>query len=189
MTADPLAPAVRAVRTGRPILYPTDTLWGLGVRPDDPAAVRRLYTLKERPSGMPVAVAVSSYQELEPFVDLSPGARSTIRRWLPGPFTFLVPASRRAQREWTASILGESHAVGVRIPDHSVARSLLARTGPLTATSANRHGHPPCRSAADARRLFGRSVGAYVTGGDPPAGRPSTIVSLTGPRPHVLRRS
>ncbi|MCI4347694.1 MAG: threonylcarbamoyl-AMP synthase [Thermoplasmata archaeon] len=187
--ADPLAAAVRAVRKGRPILYPTDTLWGLGVRPDDPAGVRRLYALKDRPGGMPVAVAVSSYEELEPFVELSPITRSIVRRWLPGPFTFLLRAGRKARREWTPAVLGESRTVGVRIPDHPVARALLAKTGPLTTTSANRHGHPPYRSASEARRVFGRRVGAYVTGGEPPSGRPSTIVVLTGPRPHVLRRS
>ena len=187
--ADPLAAAVRAVRQGRPILYPTDTLWGLGVRPDDRVGVGRLYALKERPGGMPVAVAASSYEELEPYVKLSSTARATLRRWLPGPFTFLLRASPRARREWTPSVLGESHTVGVRIPDHPIARALLARTGPLTTTSANRHGDPPSRSPAEARRLFGRGVGAYVTGGTPPSGRPSMIVALTGPHPHVLRRS
>jgi len=185
---DGLGGAVRSLRRGGLVVYPTDTLWGLGVRPDDPAAVRRLYALKERPGGMPVSVAVSSYEELEPFVELSSTARATIRRWLPGPFTFLLRASPKARREWAPSVLGESHTVGVRIPGHPVARALLARTGPLTTTSANRHGARPCRSAAETRRLFGARVGAYVTGGDPPSGRPSTIVVLTGPRPHILRR-
>jgi len=187
--ADSLAAAVRAVRRGRPIFYPTDTLWGLGVRPDDREAVRRLYALKERPEGMPVSVAFSSYEEMEPFVHLSSGSRATIRRWLPGPFTFLLRASARARRKWAPGLLGESRTVGVRIPGHPFARTLLTRTGPLTTTSANRHGHPPCRTAVAARRAFGRRVGAYLTGGDPPSGRPSTLVALTGPRPHIIRRS
>lgn len=186
---DGLAAAVRAVRRGRPVFYPTDTLWGLGVRPDDRPAVRRLYSLKERPGGMPVSVAFSSYEELEPFVRLSPMTRATIRRWLPGPFTFLLPARSKARREWAPALLGGSRTIGVRIPDHPVARVLLARTGPLTTTSANRHGSPPVRTVAEARRAFGRRVGAYVTGGGRPSGRPSTIVALTGPRPHVIRRS
>jgi L-threonylcarbamoyladenylate synthase len=187
--ADLLASAVQAVRRGRPIVYPTDTLWGLGVRPNDRAGVRRLYALKGRPGGLPVSVAFSSYEELEPFVRLSTGSRATIRRWLPGPFTFLLRASPRARREWGQSVLGESQTVGVRIPDHPLARALLARTGPLTTTSANRHGTPPCRSAAQARRTFGNQVGAYVSGGPTPSGRPSTIVALTGARPHIIRRS
>jgi L-threonylcarbamoyladenylate synthase len=183
------AAAVKAVRRGRPILYPTDTLWGLGVRPEDRTGVRRLYALKERPEGMPVSVAFSSYEEVEPFVRLSSANRATIRRWLPGPFTFLVQASDRARREWAPEVLGESQTVGVRIPDHPVARALLAGTGPLTTTSANPHGHPAFRTAAEARRAFGRRVGAYVTGGGRPSGRPSTIVSLMGPHPRVVRRS
>jgi L-threonylcarbamoyladenylate synthase len=187
--ADPFAAAVRAVRQGRPIVYPTDTLWGLGVRPNDRVGVRRLYALKERPEGMPVSVAFSSYEEMEPWVQLAPPSRVTIRRWLPGPFTFLLRATPKAERDWDPSVLGESQIVAVRIPDHPVTRALLARTGPLTTTSANQHGHPPCRSAREARRLFGSRVGAYVSGGDPPSGRASTIVALTGPYPEVLRRS
>jgi L-threonylcarbamoyladenylate synthase len=187
--ADRFAAAVRAVRRSQPILYPTDTLWGLGVRPSDRMGIRRLYALKERPEGMPVSVAFSSYEEMEPFVRLAPASRATIRRWLPGPFTFLLRATGRARREWDPSVVGEAQIVGVRIPNHSEARALLARTGPLTTTSANRHGSPPCRTAGEARRVFGAGIGAYVTGGDAPAGRPSTIVALTGPRPEVVRRS
>ena len=187
--ADPWAAAVRAVRRGRPIFYPTDTLWGLGVRPGDRAGIRRLYAVKDRPEGMPVSVAFSSYEEMERYVQLSPTSRAMVRRWLPGPFTFLLPASTKARREWVTAVLGGSGTVGVRIPDHPVARALLARTGPLTTTSANRHGHPPCRTSREARRTFGREVGAYVTGGALPSGRPSTIVALTGRRPHIVRRS
>lgn len=187
--ADPRTAAVEAVRRGLPVVYPTDTLWGLGVRPGDARAVRRLYELKGRPGGMPVSVAFSSYEELEPFVELSPTARATVRRWLPGPFTFLLPASTRARREWVPSILGESSTVGVRIPDHPVARDFLAQTGPLTTTSANRHGRPPCRSVSEARRVFGHRVAAYLGAGPAPSGRPSTIVVLTGARPRILRRS
>jgi L-threonylcarbamoyladenylate synthase len=186
--ADPLAAAVRAVRRGRPIFYPTDTLWGLGVRPGDREGIRRLYALKGRPEGMPVSVAFSSYQEMEPFVELSLASRATMRRWLPGPFTYLVRASAEARRVWAPAVLGESRTVGVRIPDHPVSRALLARTGPLTTTSANRHGDTPCRSATQGRRVFGRDVGAYVTGGPPPSGRPSTIVAWTGSRPRIVRR-
>lgn len=187
--ADPLDAAVEAVRRGRPIFYPTDTLWGLGIRPDDPAGVHRLYTLKERPEGMPVSVAFSSHEEIEPYAELSPLARATIRRWLPGPFTFLLHAGPKARHEWAPAVLGESQTIGVRIPDHPVARTLLARTGPLTTTSANRHGHPPVRTTAEARRTFGREIGAYVEGDKPPTGRPSTIVALTGSRPRIVRRS
>lgn len=187
--ADAMAAALRAVRHSQPVAYPTDTLWGLGVRPGDPAGVRRLYELKERPGGMPVSVAFSSHEEIEPFVELSGDARATMRRWLPGPFTFLVRASATARSEWAPEVRGESHTLGVRIPDHPVARALLARTGPLTTTSANRHGQAPRSTAAAVRRQFGDQVGAYVTGGPSPSGRPSTIVALTGAGPQIVRRS
>ncbi len=180
--------AAAAVRRGRPVAYPTDTLWGLGVSPRDRAAVARLYRLKERPGGMPVSVAVSSLEELEPLVRLTAPARVLLRRTLPGPYTFLLPASAAARRAFAPSVLGAGGTLGVRVPDHPVARRLLARTGPLTTTSANRHGEPPVRSVAEARRAFGGRVGAYVGGGPSPAGRPSTLVSLLGRSPRLVHR-
>ncbi len=186
--ADSLDTALRAVERGQPIVYPTDTLWGLGVRPNDRRAVARLYALKGRPEGMPVSVAVSSYEELEPWVVLSPERRGIVRATLPGPYTFLLPATPRARRVFVASILGGGGTLGIRIPDHPIARRLLARTGPLTATSANPHGRPPGRSLSEARRAFGSGVGAYVDGLPLPSGRPSHIVALTGTRPRPVRR-
>jgi L-threonylcarbamoyladenylate synthase len=186
---DALAAAIRAVRESRPIVYPTDTLWGLGVRPADPIGVARLLALKGRPEGMPVSVAFAHYEDVEPYVNLMPAHRALLRRYLPGPYTVLLRASDRARREFARAILGDGTTLGVRIPDHPVARSLLARAGPLTSTSANAHGDPPCQSAEEARSTFGRGIGACVTGGPRPRGRPSALVAWSGGRPHVLRRS
>ncbi|MCI4362391.1 MAG: threonylcarbamoyl-AMP synthase [Thermoplasmata archaeon] len=183
-----IARAVRALRRGGLVVYPTDTLVGLGARADDPAAVQRLLEAKARPSSTPISIALSSHEEVERWTDLSEPRRAWIRRHLPGPYTALLPASSEALAKFAPSVLGPGGTIGVRIPDHPLARSLAELVGPLTATSANRHGEPPARSVADARRVFGGDVSVYLDGAPAPSGRPSELVDLTGARPRSVRR-
>jgi L-threonylcarbamoyladenylate synthase len=180
--------AVRSLGAGRIVAYPTDTLLGLGVRASDPHAVERLRAVKGRPDGMPVSVAVSSTEEVEAMLDLGPAARRFVRLRLPGPYTVLARPTRAGRDAVAASALGPGGRLGVRVPDHPIARELARRAGPVTSTSANRHGDPPCRTIAEARRAFGREVALYVRGGPPPSGRPSTIVDLSGPHPRTVAR-
>ncbi|MCI4334124.1 MAG: threonylcarbamoyl-AMP synthase [Thermoplasmata archaeon] len=173
--------ALRALEEGELVVYPTDTLYGLAARADDPSALRRLFRAKHRPPGQPVSVAVSSWAELEPLADLLPSHRSFLRRHVPGPVTALLPPSSRA-RHRLSGLIANSGCLGVRIPDHPVAREFARRAGPITATSANRHGEPTASSLAGVRSQLGRSVAVYLGGGPPPSGRPSKIVDLTGVR-------
>ncbi len=182
--------AVRAIADGALVAYPTETLIGLAARADDPSAVRRLVSLKGRAPTQPVSVAVSSGEELEHWALLSPMARRFIRRRLPGPYTVLLRPSPAARAAWGPPIVARGQALGVRVPDHPVARALAERAGPITATSANPHGYPPARRLSEARRYFGRRVAVYLIGGGPaPSGRPSTLVDLRGARPVERPRS
>lgn len=185
--ADPLGAAVRALRAGGVVAYPTDTLFGLGVRAGDPAAVARLVRTKARPAGQPISVAVSSVEEIEPLARLTPMARAFLRREFPGPITALVPA-RRPPGGIDASLLGPGGSLGVRVPDHPVARELARRVGPITATSANRHGAPVPGSMAGIRNVFGDEIDVYVGLGPPPSGVPSKLVDLTGAVPRIVDR-
>src|SRR5580700_5735562 len=163
MTTD-LERAVRALRNGELVVYPTDTLLGLAARASDPAAVDRLQHAKARPTSSPVSVAVSSYEEIEPLAELDGPRRAWLRRNLPGPYTALLPASPSARMSLAPGVVGAEGTIGVRIPDHPLARSLAELVGPLTSTSANRHGAPPARTVAEARRVFGREVAVYLEG-------------------------
>ncbi len=183
-----LADAVRALHAGRLVVYPTDTLFGIGARASDPAAVARLAEAKGRPPGMPVSVTVSSTEEVESLAELSPAGRRFVRTHLPGPFTILVPGSALARRTLAPPAMGPSGTVGLRVPDHRVARELARRAGPITATSANRHGRPPVRTILEARRAFGDAVAAYLSGAPPPSGRPSGLVDLRHGTPRTVDR-
>ena len=186
---DDLRSGARALSAGKLVVYPTDTLLGLGASATDAAAVDALLVAKDRPSGMPISVGVSSLEEVEPLVDWSPAARAVARRLLPGPVTLLVPASAAARRAFAPMLLGADGSLGIRVPDHPVARELARLAGPITSTSANRHGEPPCRTIAAARRVFGGRVASYVPGGPPPSGRPSTLVDLRAAVPRIVERA
>lgn len=176
----PLERAVRALGAGELVVFPTDTLLGLGARAADRQAVERLVRAKARPGGQPLSAAVSSLEELERYGRLSRVARAFVRRHLPGPYTVLVPPTSTARRELAPALAG-GRAIGLRVPDHPVARELARRVGPVVATSANRHGVPPARTVAAARAAFGDAVAVYLAARPAPSGRPSSLVDLTGP--------
>jgi L-threonylcarbamoyladenylate synthase len=183
-----VADAARALAAGRLVVYPTDTLWGIAARASDRRAVERLVAAKGRDAHQPVSVAVSSVEEVERIAELSPRGRAFLRTHLPGPYTVLLRPSSGARRS-LAPPIAEGRTIGVRIPDHPAARELARRTGPITATSANRHGGAPSRSVAEARRVFGPEIAVYLSAAPGPSGRPSALVDLTGSVPRWVRRS
>lgn len=185
--ATALADAVAALRRGELVVYPTDTLLGLGALARNRGAVRRLIAVKGRSPSQPISVCVSSTEEIERYGRVSPVARRFLRRHLPGPFTVLLTPSAEARRSFAPSVGGLA-MVGFRVPDHPVARALARAAGPVTATSANRHGAPTARTLAEARRALGRAVSVYLPALPRGTGVPSTLVDLIGPQPREIVR-
>jgi len=184
---DALADAVRSLRQGELVVYPTDTLLGLGALAGRRAAVDRLVRAKGRSPSQPVSICLSSTEEVERYARLSPTSRRFLRRNLPGPFTVLLPPSPWARRRLAPSIAG-ARTIGVRVPDHPTARELARQVGPITATSANRHGEPPARTLREARRSLGRAVSVYLPAAPPSSGEASILVDLTGTEPRLVVR-
>jgi L-threonylcarbamoyladenylate synthase len=184
-----VADAARALARGGLVVYPTDTLLGLGASATDRAAVARVEEVKGRAGGPPLSVAVSSLEELEMWTQLSEEGRAWTRRHLPGPFTILARPSAAARRRFGPVILPPGGLLGVRVPDHPVARELARRTGPITATSANLHGRPPGQTVADVRRSFRDRVAVYLPPVPRPSGRPSTLVDLSRASPLRVDRT
>jgi len=186
--ASALSDAARALRRGGLVVYPTDTLLGLGALAGHRGAVRRLLAAKGRSPAQPISVCVSSTEEVERYARVSPAARRFLRRHLPGPFTVLLAPSPEGRRAFAPSVGGRA-MIGFRVPDHPVARELARAAGPITATSANRHGAPAARTPGEARRALGRSVAVYLPASPPGSGRPSTLVDLIGPEPREIVRN
>ncbi len=183
-SGDPIEDAARAALVGDLIVFPTDTVYGLGTRPDDPAATARLFEAKSRPRDLELPVLVptaASARELAVFDDR---AESLAARFWAGPLTLVLPRSE-ASRGFALG--GDPGTIGLRIPRHPLALALLARTGPLAVTSANRSGEPTPATCLEIAEVFGERVAVMLCAEEDAAGPPSTVVDLTGVEPRVLR--
>jgi L-threonylcarbamoyladenylate synthase len=178
-----LSAAVDAIRRGEVVAFPTDTLYGLAVDPRSDTALEALFALKGRSLDRVVALVGSSLAQAEEVAEMSGTARRLADRFWPGPLTLVVTARPMiAARARSASGL-----VGIRVPDHPVARALAEACGHvLTATSANVSGQAATSSPDDvAVRLPG--VAVLVDSGPSPGGPPSTLVEATSSDVQLLR--
>ena len=179
-----LVAAAEAVERGRLVVMPTDTVYGVGTRPDDPTSTRRLFEAKRRPAHMELPVLVPSTEAAADLADLSPVALRLIARWWPGPLTVVVPR-RGASREWDLG--GGEETVGLRQPAHPVALELLRRAGPLAVSSANRSGRPTPTTCEEVRAVFGSEVAVYLCDDSGLGGAASSVVDLASDGPRILR--
>jgi len=171
-----LESAVRRVRDGGAVVYPTETVYGLGADALDPAAVEAVYELKGRSREDPVSLAVPSVAAAEAYVAPTDRERAFMDAFLPGPVTVIV----RRRPDVPDVLTAGRDRVGVRIPDHPVALALLERAGtPLTATSANRSGAGSARRLADVARTI-REECTVVDGGETPGGESTVVDPATG---------
>jgi tRNA threonylcarbamoyl adenosine modification protein (Sua5/YciO/YrdC/YwlC family) len=184
-SAEDLAPAVAALQRGEAIVFPTETLYGLGADALDCAAVEKVVRLKGRAPDQPIPVLVADLAMLQVVAAaVPPAAGKLIARFWPGPLTLVLPGRKDLSRP----LLNASGGIGVRISSDPVAAALVRGLGrPLTATSANRSGEPPARTLEQARHYFGERVGAYVDGGTRASERGSTVVEVVGEKVRVIR--
>jgi L-threonylcarbamoyladenylate synthase len=176
--------AATVLRRGELAVLPTDTVYGVAADAFNPAAVDALLAAKGRGRDMPVPVLVANTEMLVALVgDLSPQAQRLTDAFWPGALTVVV--RHTPHLSWD---LGEARGtVAVRMPDDALTLELIARTGPLAVSSANRSGHPPATTMLEARLQLGASVAVYLDGGARPTAVPSSIVDLTGDEPRLLR--
>ncbi|MBC7297489.1 MAG: threonylcarbamoyl-AMP synthase [Demequina sp.] len=176
--------AVHALSRGEVVVLPTDTVYGVGCDAFQPEAVARVLAAKGRDRQMPPPVLIPSAQTVDGLArDVPAPARALMEALWPGPLTVIVSA--QPSLAWD---LGETRGtVALRVPDHAAALALLARTGPLAVTSANRTGNSAATTADDAERQLGDAVSVYLDGGDSPLGVASTIVDATGPALRIVR--
>jgi L-threonylcarbamoyladenylate synthase len=176
--------AATVLTGGGVIVVPTDTVYGLAARPEDPDAVQAVFRAKDRPEGMHLPVLAASIEQVAALgVNVTPAAAALARWWWPGPLTlalgFVADGTRPA---WLAG----REEVAVRIPDHPFLLALLRKTGVLVVTSANPHGAPTPRTASDVAASLGPSVDLIVDGGRLTE-VPSTLVKVSADEPVVER--
>ena len=179
-----ISSAISALKDGRLVVLPTDTVYGIGADAFNGTAVASLLAAKGRGRDMPVPVLVGSWHTIDGLVYTVPSAaRELIRAFWPGALSLVVRQAPSLQ--WD---LGDAHGtVMLRMPLHPVAIELLREVGPMAVSSANKSGSPAAVTAADAREQLGDLVGVYLEAGPSAQGAASTIVDLTGATPRILR--
>lgn len=175
--------AFRVLQNGGLVAFPTDTLYGLGALVGSASSIERLYTAKDRPRDRSIPVLIASPDDLGKVAfNLPERILQLAGAFWPGPLTLVVP-----RRDDLPEILGPTQTVGVRVPDHPVARELLRRAGPLAVTSANRSGGEGCVTAEQVEEALAGRVDWILDGGPCPGGMASTVAEIDGDDVRILR--
>ncbi len=181
---DPVADAVAAIRRGALIVFPTDTVYGIGAAPHDAAATDRLFRAKRRARDLTLPVLVPTLGSAETVARFDARAERLAAAFWPGPLTLVLPRVE-ASRRWD---LGEDvETIGVRVPAHPLALAVLGAAGPIATTSANRSGSPPAATCDELHAAFGDLVAVYLCQEGPLEGVASTVVDLSREDARILR--
>jgi L-threonylcarbamoyladenylate synthase len=173
------------IRDGGLVVFPTETVYGLGADALNPDAVGRIFTAKGRPADNPLIVHVAEVAEIgRVAAQISPAAHRLLAEFAPGPVTLVLPARADLPRMVTAGL----DTVAVRLPAHPVAQALLRAAGvPVAAPSANRSGAPSPTTVEMARRSLGDAVDMYLDGGPCTVGLESTVIRVHDDEITILR--
>jgi L-threonylcarbamoyladenylate synthase len=163
------------------VVYPTDTIYGLGVDISSENAIRKIYSLKERSYDKPLSVCVSQIKDISKIAYLDRNGEEIIKKILPGPFTIIL----RKKKPISPLLTAGGEKIGVRIPDSKICRE-LTRNFPITATSANLSGKTVPESVNEVIEQLGVSIDLVLDAGKS-NGNPSTVIDLTMHPPKILR--
>jgi len=180
-----LEEAVRSLNNGGVVVFPTDTLYGLGADVFSLAALQRIFSIKGRRADLALPVLVAGLDQVEAVAQpMSAQAQRLAERFWPGPLTLVM----RRSPDLPGLVTGGADTVAVRMPGHPVPLELARRLGrPITGTSANRSGQPDLLDLSALENQLGNLVDHIIQTGPVPAGTASTIVNVTGDTPQLLR--
>ena len=175
---DQIKTATAIIKNGGMVVYPTETVYGLGADAFSEAAVRNVYKIKRRDLSRPISIAVSSFEMLHEVADIDSECFEIIAELLPGPVTILL----RKKDIVPAILTAASEVIGVRFPDNEIATRIIKETGPITATSANVSGRnpPTCIEEVEVElKLKVDLLGIIINGGKCKYSMPSTVVDMS----------
>ncbi len=175
--------ALEILRRGGLVAFPTDTVYGVGALAFDEKAVESIYAAKDRPIEKAIPILIGGPEDLDKItVEVPPIAAKLAARFWPGPLTLVIPKHPKLP-----DVVSASPTVGVRVPDHPVARALLRAAGPMAVTSANISGQASPKTAEEVSRQLNGRIPLILDGGETPGGVPSTVVNCLGTEPVILR--
>ena len=179
-----IAKCASIVKNGGVIVFPTDTLYGIGCDPYDEKAVDKIFKIKNRDKINPLPILASSVVDIERIVLLSRTAKKLAQIYWPGALTIIVPL---IDKKISDNLRAGKMSIGVRVPNNICVLSLLKDCKYLTGTSANKSGEPGCKSFSEVLSSSLRGFDAILDGGEVEERVQSTIVDLTGQHPRVIR--
>ena len=175
--------ALEILQAGGLVAFPTDTVYGVGALAFDGKAVESIYTAKDRPIEKAIPVLIGDTEDIHKAAsEVPPMAGKLAERFWPGPLTLVVPKHFDLPEQVSAT-----NTVGIRVPDHAVARRVLRTAGPMAVTSANLSGQPSPSTAEEVFAQLNGRIALILDGGKTPGGVPSSVVDCTGPKPVMLR--
>jgi L-threonylcarbamoyladenylate synthase len=175
--------ALKVLRAGGLVAFPTDTVYGLGASAFNGKAVESIYIAKDRPAEKAIPILLGDLDDLPKVTSsLPPMAAKLASRFWPGPLTLVVPKNPNLPEAVSAT-----DTIALRVPDHEVARAILRAAGPMAVTSANISGQPSPVTADEVFAQLGGRIELIINGGRTPGGMPSTLVDCTGSAPTILR--
>lgn len=175
---------VEVLKQGGVIAYPTDTVYGIGCDIFNKKGIRQIYQIKQRDPRKPFSFICSDLSDVATYCHVSNAAFKIMRRNLPGPYTFVLEATRVVPD----LLITKQKTVGIRIPDNPIALAIVRELGhPLVTTSVNVAGEDPCTDPVDIQDKMGRMLDVVVDGGIL-LGDPSTVINLVDDRVEVLRQ-
>lgn len=184
-TEDAIAQAGTLLAAGQVVGIPTETVYGLGANALDGAAVRKIFAAKGRPTDNPLIVHIADFDQIYDLTTCVPEAAVHLAAaYWPGPMTIILPKAACIPDEVSAGL----DTVGIRLPSHPIARAVIRAAGvPIAAPSANLSGRPSTTTAAHVMEDMEGKIAAVVDGGACTVGVESTVVSLAGDTPRLLR--
>jgi L-threonylcarbamoyladenylate synthase len=182
-TEENIEKAATIIKKGGVVVYPTETVYGIGCAPYNAEAAERVCYVKGR-ADKPLPLACADAEDARGIVEFNPAAERLAERFWPGPLMLVLPA----RIEYSVWVTHGAKTLGVRVPDHDVARRLAELSdGIIVSTSANRTGEPPATTAEEAADQVGDGVDLILNGGPAKSQLPSTVLDLSGEQLWILR--
>jgi tRNA threonylcarbamoyl adenosine modification protein (Sua5/YciO/YrdC/YwlC family) len=174
---------VEALARGAVIAYPTDTIYGIGCDIFSKSGIERIYQLKDRSRKKPLSFVCSDLKDISRYAQVSDNSYRLMRKYLPGPYTFILEATKEVPR----IMMSKRRTVGIRVPDNAICLALVRELmHPIITTSANVSEQEPLCDPKEIDAQFGKVLDLAIDGGALP-NVPSTVIDLTGDAPYVVR--
>lgn len=170
-----MAKAIQKVNKGGVVIFPTDTVYGIGCQADNAKSIKRIYHIKNRDQHKPLPVLIADFQQLAKLhIKMTRETKQLVKKYWPGPLTLVLPAKTGG-------------SVGVRMPQHPIALALMKKTGPMAVTSVNFSGQASAKTVTGIPADIIKSVDLVIDSGTCPLAVESTVVDLTGLKIKILR--